>query len=313
MSNPSVSPESAVAALSRYFVGNQTLGESLHQVAELALDTLPQTTHVGITMLVDGRLTTSVFTHPEVAEIDQAQYRTGEGPCVDAYREGRVHSIESTLEPGKWQAFRDCAARHGVRSTLALPLVTLDGPIGALNMYAAPERAYSSADVDLAQMFATQGAFLLANAQAYWDARALSENLEQAMISRATIEQAKGIIMTTVGCGPERAIEMLTKQSQDQNIKLRILAEVSESGTRTTGPDVRLQALTPPLRDRARIFVKILDPITRQSRTVRMRIDDRCHTSGPFVVSPSPVLALFDASPPPEFSATIRHTTKENT
>src|SRR5215204_4095548 len=115
--------EAAVAALTRYFVGNQTLGSSLHQVAELTMQALPQTEHVGVTLLVDGKLKTSVFTHPEVPEIDQAQYRTGDGPCVDAYREGTPYIIESTLESGRWQAFRESASRHGVYSTLSLPLM----------------------------------------------------------------------------------------------------------------------------------------------------------------------------------------------
>ena len=217
--------EEAVAALTRYFVGNQTLGESLHEVAELTMIALPQTDHVGITMLVDGVLKTSVFTHPEVPEIDQAQYRTGDGPCVTAYRDGVAHIIESTLEPGKWQEFRDSAARHGVLSTLSLPLITHDGPIGALNLYAETERAYTREDQELGELFASQGAFLLANAQAYWDARTLSENLEQAMVSRATIEQAKGIIMSSMRCDPGTAMRMLIEQSQDQNVKLRELAE----------------------------------------------------------------------------------------
>ena len=102
--------EEAVAALTRFFVGNQTLGESLHQVAELMTQALPQTDHVGITMMVDGKLKTSIFTHPEMPEIDRAQYRTGEGPCIDAYREGVAHVIDSTLERGPWQAFRDTTA-----------------------------------------------------------------------------------------------------------------------------------------------------------------------------------------------------------
>jgi GAF domain-containing protein len=216
--------EAAVAALSRYFVGNQTLGESLHQVAELAIEALPQTDHVGITMLVEGQLRTSVFTHPEVPEIDQAQYRTGDGPCVDAYREGVPHLIESTRVPGRWQSFRDSAARHGVLCTLSLPLITHDGPIGALNMYAETELAYDESDQETGGLFATQAAFLLANAQAYWDARTLSENLEQAMVSRATIEQAKGIVMSTMGCGPDEAFEVLKRQSQQKNIKLRQIA-----------------------------------------------------------------------------------------
>jgi GAF domain-containing protein len=176
-------------------------------------------------MMVDGKLKTSIFTHPEVPEIDRAQYRTGEGPCVDAYREGVVHVIDSTRERGPWQAFRDSAARHGVLSTLSLPLITHDGPIGALNLYAETESAYGRADQEIGELFASQAAFLLANAQAYWDARTLSENLEQAMASRATIEQAKGIIMNSMQCGPDEAIRILIQQSQDQNVKLRELAE----------------------------------------------------------------------------------------
>src|SRR3954469_24305639 len=216
--------ESAVAALTRYFVGNQTLGESLHQVAELSIEALPQATHCGITLLVDGKLKTSVFTHPEVPDIDQAQYRTGDGPCVDAYRDGTPHIIESTLEPGRWQEFRDSAARHGVYSTLSLPLITHEGAIGAINLYAETERAYDDHDREIGQLFASQAAFLLANAQAYWDARTLSENLQQAMASRGTIEQEKGIIMSSLGCGPDEAIKVLIRQSQEQNVKLRELA-----------------------------------------------------------------------------------------
>jgi GAF domain-containing protein len=236
MSDQRLPFEEAVAALTRYFVGNQTLGESLHQVSELTMRALPQTDHVGITLLVEGRLRTSVFTHPEVPEIDRAQYRTGDGPCVDAYREGVPHVIHSTREPGRWQAFRDSAAKHGVLSTLSLPLLTHDGSIGALNLYAETEHAYDDKDREIGELFASQAAFLLANAQAYWDARTLSENLEQAMLSRATIEQAKGIIMSSTGCDPDDAMQMLIRQSQEQNIKLRELAdELVRAASRRTG------------------------------------------------------------------------------
>jgi GAF domain-containing protein len=221
----SVTPfEDAVAALTQYFVGNQTLAESLHQVAELITLALPQTDHVGVTMMAEGKLATSIFTHPEVPEIDQAQYRTGDGPCIDAYRHGTVYIIEDTGMPGRWQEFRDSARRHGVLSTMSLPLITHDGTIGAMNLYAESLRAYDRDDERTGMLFSSQAAFLLANAQAYWDARTLSENLEQAMRSRATIEQAKGIIMSTMRCGPDEAMQLLIRQSQDQNIKLRELA-----------------------------------------------------------------------------------------
>src|SRR3954469_9615597 len=227
--------ESAVAALTRYFVGNQTLGESLHQVAELSIEALPQATHCGITLLVDGKLKTSVFTHPEIPEIDQAQYRTGDGPCIDAYRSGEGHVIHSTLQPGRWQAFRDSAAGHGVLSTLSIPLETSEGRTGALNLYSEIEGGFDNEDVQrTAELFVSQAAFVLANAQAYWDARALNENLHEAIKTRATIDQAKGIIMSAMRCNEDEAFRVLTKQSQDQNVKVRDIAV--EIVRNVTGP-----------------------------------------------------------------------------
>jgi AmiR/NasT family two-component response regulator len=76
---------------------------------------------------------------------------------------------------------------------------------------------------------------VLANAQAYWDARTLSENLQEAMKSRAVIEQAKGIIISTTGCDEDEAIRVLVQQSQSQNIKLRDIAtEIVRNASRKT-------------------------------------------------------------------------------
>jgi len=216
--------QEALAALTRYFVGSSTLAETLHRVAELTIRAVPQTDHVGITMMINGKPGTAIFTHPEVPEIDQAQYRTGDGPCLDAFHNGVPHIITSTLERGRWQEFRDSAARHGVLSTMSMPMIASDGPIGALNMYAEHVDAYSDDDIDAASGFVSQAAFVLANAQAYWDARLLSENLEQAMVSRSTIEQAKGVIIATSGCTEDEAMQLLIQQSQHQNVKLRDIA-----------------------------------------------------------------------------------------
>ena len=176
-------------------------------------------------------------THPEVPEIDRAQYRTGDGPCVDAFRNGEPYGIESTSQPGRWQAFRDSALRHGVRSTLSLPLIANAEPIGALNLYAEVEHAFDEETQHVAELFASQAAFVLVNAQAYWDARTLSENLTQAMASRAEIEQAKGIIMSNTRCTQDEAFELLKNQSQILIIKVRELAAEIVRNNRKGGPE----------------------------------------------------------------------------
>ena len=53
---------------------------------------------------------------------------------------------------------------------------------------------------------------------------AVRHTRKPAMKSRATIEQAKGIIMASTGCTADEAFEQLRAQSQHENIKLRDIA-----------------------------------------------------------------------------------------
>jgi len=48
--------------------------------------------------------------------------------------------------------------------------------------------------------------------------------LRLAMEHRAEIEQAKGIVMANLGCGPDEAFEILRQQSQHENRRLRDIA-----------------------------------------------------------------------------------------
>jgi AmiR/NasT family two-component response regulator len=52
----------------------------------------------------------------------------------------------------------------------------------------------------------------------------MAENLRIAMTSRATIEQAKGMIMASRRCTPEEAFETLVRASQRSNLRLRDIA-----------------------------------------------------------------------------------------
>jgi AmiR/NasT family two-component response regulator len=59
------------------------------------------------------------------------------------------------------------------------------------------------------------------------------EGLHTAMEHRAAIEQAKGVIMNAMGCGPDAAFAVLIAQSQNQNRKLRdIAAEIVQAQDR---------------------------------------------------------------------------------
>jgi light-regulated signal transduction histidine kinase (bacteriophytochrome) len=73
----------SIAALSAFFVGSGTLGDTLTEVAQLACKSIAPADMAGITMLVEGRPRTAVFTDPESPEIDATQYETGVGLLTD--------------------------------------------------------------------------------------------------------------------------------------------------------------------------------------------------------------------------------------
>ena len=51
------------------------------------------------------------------------------------------------------------------------------------------------------------------------------DGLHKSMVHRAAIEQAKGVIMHSMGCGPEAAFAVLVAASQRENRKLSDIAE----------------------------------------------------------------------------------------
>ena len=97
---------------------------------------------------------------------------------------------------------------------------------GALNLYARTADGFSSDDEALGIELAAAAAIVLANASAYWEASQLSEQLGQAMRSRAVIEQAKGILMArSPQLTADEAFDLLRKASQRENVKLRDIAQ----------------------------------------------------------------------------------------
>src|SRR4051812_31418528 len=105
----------SLAASSGFFVGGRTLQETLDRVIGFAEQAIPPSAMTGITMLVEGKPTTASFTNAEAPEIDAAQYKTGAGPCLEAFRAQRIIVIDDTTADDRWPEFCDAAFEHGVR------------------------------------------------------------------------------------------------------------------------------------------------------------------------------------------------------
>jgi GAF domain-containing protein len=230
MENEEEAIRESLRALTQFFVNDGTLGDTLLRVSEMARSITPAT-YAGITLLVDGAPRTGVFTHPDAPEIDEAQYRSGEGPCMYAFHHQQTYRIDDTASDTRWPEFAAAALSHGIHATLSVPLAARGAGIGALNLYAENPGAFTADHEKAVAVFAEQASIALANAQVYWDARELSENLSEAIKTREVISQAVGILMVTTRRAPDDAFQILASASQRENRKVRDIA--AEIVTRT--------------------------------------------------------------------------------
>jgi GAF domain-containing protein len=227
----------ALDALAGYMIGSAPLDETLAHVATVAVSAFPAARFAGLSTLVDGEPRTAVFTDDEAPEIDSAQYEADHGPCLDAYRDREIYRVNDTTTETQWVAFARAAADHGIRSTISLPLVANGEGIGALNLYSSEVAGFADADDDLGMALATQAAVVLANSQAYWDAYGLTQTLQEAMRSRATVEQATGILMSTERCTSDEAFAMLVRASSLEDRTLRDVASEIVERAQPRDPD----------------------------------------------------------------------------
>ena len=217
--------DNAVRILSRLVLAEETLEATLTRVAGLACRTLVPCDMASLTMISDGRPSTPVQTHPLAGDLDATQYRSEQGPCLEAYSVRQV--VRGTIPAcaDRWPEFTAAADKAGIRSVMAVPLVAGERPLGALNLYSKTVEGYDQDDEETAALFSEQAAVACANAEVYWRAYSLTEHLREALESRDVIGQAKGILMARRKCTPDAAFEALRKVSQHRNIKLRDIAE----------------------------------------------------------------------------------------
>lgn len=204
----------------------ETLDESLQRLVATCRDAIPPAADASITLVTDGHRRTAAATSDRAFRIDQWEYAADAGPCIDTLRDGQEHYVRDLAEAAVYAGFADLLAGLGVGSTMGLPLVADGEVVGALNVYADVPNAFDEpAFVEIARGVASQASTAVHNLKVYDASRTLAEQLQQAMASRAVIEQAKGILMAQTGCSAEDAFTRLRDASQRENVKLRDVAQ----------------------------------------------------------------------------------------
>ncbi|MGI5498893.1 ANTAR domain-containing response regulator [Lentzea sp. CA-135723] len=230
----------ALAELHDAFTGEESLDDALQRVAETAARALPDADAVTVSVVTDTRPHTAAATDRDLVELDQQQYDSGRGPCLESAH--ALKPIRAVIGEHResWPEFETAAEKAGVRAYLSVPVIipasdnAEERHIGTLNLYSYTATAFDPFDEGLMRLFTTAASATITSAQRWRHSQNQVSHLERALASRAVIEQAKGVLMAVHSCTADEAFSMLVEQSQRANTKLReVAATLLESATRS--------------------------------------------------------------------------------
>ena len=166
----------------------------------------------------------------ELQLLSKAQDHTGQGPFGDAAGGGVQVIVHDLRTDTRWPTFT-ARSPWEVRSLLCTPLAVSGRAAGVLAVLSTKAWAFDDTSARLASVVAAHTALALTHAQQV-------RNLTAMAHSRDVIGQAKGILMAQHHLTAEQAYQILSRASQDRNVKLAALcqtvADTGEIPTTTT-------------------------------------------------------------------------------
>lgn len=221
-----VTTAQAIDGLRDLFAAEEPLDEVAERVAETALAAIPYADVISITVLSWPDSRTVACTDEDAAGLDNQQYASGRGPCLEAAMQRSPLRAVIAEEHHRWPEFVEAAQQAGIRASLSVPLM-IDGVdneqelVGSLNIYSRTATAFDQFDAELMRLYSVAAGQAISNSNRWQKSRETVTQLETALVSRSDIDMAKGALIALHGCNPDEAFDRLVDESQRRNIKLR--------------------------------------------------------------------------------------------
>lgn len=210
-----------LAAIARELANEPDMQATLQRIVEAAAHNLDGEVWASVSLVKQHHeVQTPAVTDDRAGRADRLQYDLQQGPCLDAIWEHETFQIDDMTTDERYPRWtRAVAEETGIRSSLSLQLFTdkEQHSLGALNLYSPEPNAFDEETRGEGLAFAAQAAVALHSAQT-------EENLRSAMATRTLIGQAQGIVMERLKITPDQAFGVLSRMSQESNVKLREVA-----------------------------------------------------------------------------------------
>lgn len=186
-------------------------------------------TGAGITIMGGGKAGPVCVSSTRMAELEDVQFTSGEGPSQDAFHSGRsVHAPRlDTAASQRWLGFVGAAQAAGIRSVFAYPLAVKGAKVGVLTLYGElegdltddqHEDSTAVAEVLTETVLAMQGAAAPGE---------LADGLGEAVAYHAEIYQASGMVSVQLGIPSSDALlRMRAHAFADDRPLLAVAADI---------------------------------------------------------------------------------------
>jgi len=179
--------------------------------------------HASLMLRQHGRNRTAAASDDVARQIDEMEDELGEGPCIDAMDddEPNQHLCTDLTTGSKWPALAS-RIRHetGVKGMAGFRLRRDGEKVGALNVFSDTAGALTQHSLDQALVLTAFASIAMSAVERGEEATTLRRGLE----SNREIGKAIGLLMAMHNISDDQAFEMLSKVSQEMNIKLAEVA-----------------------------------------------------------------------------------------
>jgi GAF domain-containing protein len=196
----------------------QTLAERSVELVEVSA--------AGI-MLADsqGRLRHAACSSEQMRLVELFELQLEEGPCFDAFRQQQAVRSDSPDDAARrWPHFAPGAREGGFAAVSAVPLRLRGEAVGALNLFSTTNGALDDERLLVVQGMADIATIGILQARLIRDQSVLTSQLEAALDSRVSIEQAKGVVSERRNINVDDAFVLIRRFARNNN---RLLSETA--------------------------------------------------------------------------------------
>jgi GAF domain-containing protein len=214
----------ALDELGRLRFGEMRVEEALEQIVKVT-HTIFSVDGAGLMLAdADHQLRNVAASDPRMGHLEELQVSYQEGPCITAFEDKVLVAAEDLVSDPRWPAFTAAAVARGVRAVLASPIPYNQDAVGVVAVLS-EERHPWSAEAELALLaFTDLAALLIATVMMGEQTTLLATQLQNALNTRAVIEQAKGVLIGQQGLSAHAAYEKLRAQARAERRKIAVVA-----------------------------------------------------------------------------------------